>query len=308
MGNVVADRSKRWPSGRILFDVEGELAAGSLPYDVGASVGVGGSNQAADVKCVQTLLNRVAASEGGPAPLLAVDGWIGPKTVAAIRAFQTARFGWDDGRVDPGGPTIIELTVDEVDANPGGPRGVVLNAVHSWNRVMAGIIRWVKRTSRDSDYVAIAAGGFNQSRVGKQGGKQTLYVNFARAQRLVSTFGGTVEGVILHEMAHAAGLGHEHQRRDRDRFVRVTQNIDPGRICDFIIPPDPSRCPYTTTCMPVGSYDYTSTMHYFSTQGAITPGLTTLQALDMPAGANRPMGSFQGLGAGDQAALRFLYG
>ena len=75
-----------------------------------ASVGVGGKNRAADVRVVQELLNNVPTASGGPAPLLAVDGLIGPKTTAAIRRFQKAQFGWLDGRVDPGGPTIARLS------------------------------------------------------------------------------------------------------------------------------------------------------------------------------------------------------
>src|SRR5215470_4381935 len=76
---------------------------------ISTSVGVGGKNLAADVRTVQELLNSVPTASGGPLPLLAVDGLIGPKTTAAIQRFQKAQFGWADGRVDPGGPTIARL-------------------------------------------------------------------------------------------------------------------------------------------------------------------------------------------------------
>src|SRR6185312_8597019 len=75
-----------------------------------SAVGVGGKNRAADVRVVQELLNNVPTASGGPAPLLVIDGLIGPKTTAAIRRFQKAQFGWLDGRVDPGGPTIARLS------------------------------------------------------------------------------------------------------------------------------------------------------------------------------------------------------
>jgi hypothetical protein len=77
---------------------------------ISASVGVGGRNLAPDVRTVQELLNGVPTPSGGPVPLLAVDGLIGPKTVGAIQRFQRTQLGWADGRVDPGGPTIIRLT------------------------------------------------------------------------------------------------------------------------------------------------------------------------------------------------------
>jgi hypothetical protein len=77
---------------------------------ISASVGAGGRNLAADVRTVQELLNGVPTASGGPTPLLAVDGLVGPKTVGAIQRFQRTQFGWADGRADPGGPTITRLT------------------------------------------------------------------------------------------------------------------------------------------------------------------------------------------------------
>jgi hypothetical protein len=76
---------------------------------ISASVGLGGKNLAADVRTVQELLNAVPTPSGGPMPLLAVDGLIGPKTNGAIQRFQRTQFGWADGRADPGGPTITRL-------------------------------------------------------------------------------------------------------------------------------------------------------------------------------------------------------
>jgi peptidoglycan hydrolase-like protein with peptidoglycan-binding domain len=73
------------------------------------SVGNGGVNQTADVKIVQKLLNKYAVSLA--ISRLNEDGQIGPGTIAAIRRFQTVMFGIDspNGRVDPGGRTIIAL-------------------------------------------------------------------------------------------------------------------------------------------------------------------------------------------------------
>jgi len=73
------------------------------------SVGEGGANQSQSVKVVQYLLNCVPGGSGGPGAELAVDGMIGPKTVAAIRKFQMAKFGKADGRVDLNGATIKAL-------------------------------------------------------------------------------------------------------------------------------------------------------------------------------------------------------
>jgi peptidoglycan hydrolase-like protein with peptidoglycan-binding domain len=76
---------------------------------IAGSVGYSGRNMAANVMTVQYLLNCVPAHRGGPTVELAVDGIVGPKTIGAIRRFQTMNFGRADGRVDPDGRTLRTL-------------------------------------------------------------------------------------------------------------------------------------------------------------------------------------------------------
>ena len=71
------------------------------------SVGRDGHNNRQDVGVVQTLLNAVRRRTGGR--LLAIDGLAGPKTIAAIEAFQQENCSVVDGRVDPGRETIMRL-------------------------------------------------------------------------------------------------------------------------------------------------------------------------------------------------------
>lgn len=96
---------------------------------ISGSVGIGGANRSADVRCVQELLNGVPPSQAGPTPLLKVDGLCGDKTKAAIQRFQLRQLGQRlaDGRVDPGGPTLAKL--NELSSASGGsldPRGCIL--------------------------------------------------------------------------------------------------------------------------------------------------------------------------------------
>jgi peptidoglycan hydrolase-like protein with peptidoglycan-binding domain len=87
---------------------------------ISGSVGVGGVNLREDVRVIQELLNQVPPGQGAPAPLLDTDGVVGPKTIAAIRAFQQHHFGWNDGRVDVNNVTIARL--NSFDRTPtGGP-------------------------------------------------------------------------------------------------------------------------------------------------------------------------------------------
>lgn len=76
-----------------------DASAGSFPLR--ASVGRGGKNAPGDVRAVQAALGIVA------------DGQCGPKTVAAIKAFQTYMGARKpDGRVDPGGATERALVAE----------------------------------------------------------------------------------------------------------------------------------------------------------------------------------------------------
>ncbi|WP_175453149.1 peptidoglycan-binding protein [Microbulbifer yueqingensis] len=76
------------------------------------SVGNNGINREDDVRSVQQLLNIfiIAGWLPGIGPL-SVDGVVGPKVIAAIKAFQRVFVGMinPDGRVDPSGKTLAKL-------------------------------------------------------------------------------------------------------------------------------------------------------------------------------------------------------
>ena len=73
------------------------------------SVGRGGANRPDDVRLIQDMLNQNAAATG---QTVDTDGRIGPKTIAAIEAFQRAVVGManPDGRIDPGGKSFQALS------------------------------------------------------------------------------------------------------------------------------------------------------------------------------------------------------
>jgi len=106
------------------------------------SVGQGGANQAADVRIVQHLLNDWLAKEGRIK--LATDGIAGPKTHAAILAFQKSQARMPDGRVDAGGPTLRALW----DAHLAGLRDL-LDLSRIADHVNPGAVRGASLTSPD---------------------------------------------------------------------------------------------------------------------------------------------------------------
>ncbi|MEJ7849214.1 MAG: peptidoglycan-binding domain-containing protein [Pyrinomonadaceae bacterium] len=87
------------------FRFEGGVSAKTLTK----SVGQGGFNLLPDTLKIQQLLNLIAMADGGPLVPLKEDSQIGPKTNAAIKAFQVFHQLGTDGRVDPGGALLKKM-------------------------------------------------------------------------------------------------------------------------------------------------------------------------------------------------------
>uniref|UniRef100_A0A8C6TKT7 Metalloendopeptidase n=1 Tax=Neogobius melanostomus TaxID=47308 RepID=A0A8C6TKT7_9GOBI len=120
-------------------------------------------------------------------------------------------------------------------------------------------IRFVPHRS-ESDYISVENQFGCFSSLGKQGGRQELSLNRR---------GCVYKGIIQHEFNHALGFIHEHNRSDRDKYVRINwDNIDQNMAYNF------NKADTDNQDTP---YDYNSVMHYgrtaFSKNGGetITP-------------------------------------
>lgn len=83
-------------------------------------------------------------------------------------------------------------------------------AAREWTRRTG--IRFVYRTHQ-ADYIRVFRGKGNYSHLGRRGGKQDLSLEDANV------------GTAIHEIGHALGLIHEHQRRDRHQHVLVYNGL-----------------------------------------------------------------------------------
>ncbi|KAE9554888.1 hypothetical protein FO519_001916 [Halicephalobus sp. NKZ332] len=106
--------------------------------------------------------------------------------------------------------------------------------------------RFPKRTT-EKNYLDIDKRDGCYSYVGKVGGRQ-----------LLSLSRGCIYGfIIIHEVLHVLGLEHEHQRPDRDEFIKIIySNVEPDKMSNF------GKIPEDDVYYKEHPYDYRSIMHY----------------------------------------------
>ncbi|MEQ8769674.1 MAG: M12 family metallopeptidase [Phycisphaerales bacterium] len=109
------------------------------------------------------------------------------------------------------------------------------------------------------------------------------------------------EGVIVHEVLHAMGFLHEHQRADRDTYVTIfEENVNEEDLSQFTISNNPAN--------QFGDYDFESIMHYsrfaFSADGG------EVIRVNQPwfAAYANVIGNRGSMSVGDAQSLQALYG
>ena len=181
---------------------------------------------------------------------------------------------------------VMPYVID--DGFPDNERQVIQEAIKEWN--VKTVITLVSRTTEE-DYVLFKASDGSQcsSSVGRIGSEQSIHLSLEN--ECAAHF-----GIVVHEIGHAVGLMHEHQRPDRDYYVMCSDH-DKVQYYDYNMyanivdhAPDNSEIK--------GPYDYASQMHYI-------PFHTNCETI--PPGMDVQMDT-GGLSAGDIDGVAKLYG
>ncbi len=214
-------------------------------------------------------------------------------------------------------PGVVTQQVSAVGTNVGArwPNAVIpytiADSLHVdlLPRVAAAISEWesktnirlVKRTT-EANYVTFRRPPDGDetcnSAIGMTGTGQQ-FINLARERCITSR--------VIHEIGHTVGLWHEHQRGDRDQFVRIhLENVEPDVRDQFIKISDrqcTDRNNAVVTCpeIRVTPYDTSSRMHYDSFNFSYNGG-PTITRLDGSYIARTDV-----LSANDVAGVNSLY-
>ncbi|CAI9583137.1 unnamed protein product [Staurois parvus] len=125
------------------------------------------------------------------------------------------------------------------------------------------------------------------SSVGKTRGRQTVRLEQTKCMRY---------GLIQHEIMHALGFFHEHNRFDRDSYVKINWQ--------YISPEDEDQFQKDEGSTFSISYDYTSVMHYSSKTFVNTSKQVSI--IPIP-NTNVPIGQRTGLSSLDVKRINLLY-
>lgn len=138
---------------------------------------------------------------------------------------------------------ITKLTAEQ--------QALALRAMRRWTETGAQL-QFVPR-SNQIEYINFTGktdAGNNTSHVGFQPGVRTDI-------NITAFWWRQAEWMPAHELGHALGFHHEHQRWDRDAFLTVHyEHIKPGRQSDY------DWIPQTNWIISSTAYDYRSIMHY----------------------------------------------
>ena len=216
------------------------------------------------------------------------------------------RFRWPGGIV----PYAFESSV------PTAYRAPIQAAINIYNSKTSQTgVSFRPSKAGDSNYVSFRfqvdplSWWWGTSYVGMQGGLQPIDLHGPATLGTQGTDG--LMWVVLHELGHALGLEHEHQRPDRDQYIEFLQhNAEASAVEWFrLMPQNETDLPSN---LMQGAYDVNSRMHYTTWAFSRSPNALPVLLKRGPGSIaqrtiNNQLPSSPPLSQGDLAALAFLY-
>ncbi len=148
---------------------------------------------------------------------------------------------------------------------------IIEQAMDDWEAVAN--VQFIEVTPR--------AGAYQIIKVNENTWSSSIGENNSKCQMIFGS-GGNTYSHVLHELGHALGLLHEHQRPDRDKFVVVFFNLI---LPQFIVNYDTQDNPLIIE--ENHDYDYNSIMHYPANSFSKDGSSTTMESLDPDQPINR---------------------
>lgn len=219
------------------------------------------------------------ASFAAPGPGGGREGVLGPRAVTGFREYRSRP--WPNGIVPV--QFVGASEAEEV---------AFFSACAVWERRAA--VNCVRRESEE--------GYLRVHRMHRLGGCWT-HVGYVpgevREMAMTQDWCWTWRKALIHELGHVLGLMHEHQRTDRDRYIRILwENVEPQFLYAYaVLNMDEGATPY----------DFDSIMHYHSGSYGIRGAPTFEVAEDFRAAAGRA-GLVEKPSKHDGYSLARLYG
>lgn len=169
------------------------------------------------------------------------------------------------------------------------------------------VLRFVPRTTETDfiEFVGVPGLVFTSFGIGNNGGMHTIEIgtDFYQDLRIVR-FAGV--GIVQHEILHALGFAHEHQRMDRDDYIELNRECIEGDALD--------QYEFKFDTVPFGNYDFASVMHYGTGAFQTSPGCATFTVkpgkdatVALRNCTQYSVGQRCGVSPGDIAAINYFY-
>ena len=222
------------------------------------------------------------------------SGWSGPKPAKPGAPPEPMRrdvaiFGRSSESVlwpDPVIPYEIE------DGFSDDQRQWILTAIREWNE--RTVISLVPRTTQE-EYVLFQPGTSCRANVGllRRGMVTNIWLG-----------GDCSVRSIVHEIGHAVGLGHEHQRLDRNAFLKVRFRPSPETASNHLI--SYANAVGIEGLFNVGPFDFRSVMNYERAVVPLFGGIASYDTIPPGIPLKNPRGPW--LSEGDIDGVARLYG